>query len=91
MGGVVSRGIVTWVELVVVGFAGAAVAGVTSGPPELVVYLATTLTSVLVLLYNVARLVDARVADERVADARQTATAGDDTGDETGTRGDGVV
>lgn len=98
MGGVVSRGIVTWVELVVVGFAGAAVAGVTSGPPELVVYLATTLTSVVVLLYNVARLVDARVAD-----ARQTATAGgdtddgtdtragDDTDNATSTRGDGVV
>lgn len=76
----------------------------TSGPPELVVYLATTLTSVVVLLYNVARLVDARVADPRVADARQTATAGGDdtddgtdtraggdTDDETGTRGDGVV
>jgi hypothetical protein len=55
-----SRAFVTWAELVVVGFAGSALGGATSGPPQLVVYLATTLVSVFVLLYNVDRLVEAR-------------------------------
>jgi hypothetical protein len=55
-----SRAFVTWAELVVVGFAGSALGGATSGPPQLVVYLATTLVSVAVLLYNVDRLVEAR-------------------------------
>ena len=55
-----SRTFVTWVELVAVGFAGSALGGVASGPPQLVVYLATTLLSVGVLLYNVDRLVAAR-------------------------------
>jgi hypothetical protein len=57
-----SRVVVTWAELVVVGFAGAALSGATSGPPQLVVYLATTLLSVGILLYNVDRLVRARLA-----------------------------
>ncbi|MFC3476418.1 hypothetical protein [Halobacterium litoreum] len=57
-----SRIVVTWLELVVVGFAGAALGGATSGPVQLVVYLATTLASVAVLVYNVDRLVRARVA-----------------------------
>jgi hypothetical protein len=48
------------VELVVVGFAGSALSGMTSGPPQLVVYLATTLLSVGVLFYNVDRLIEAR-------------------------------
>lgn len=56
-----SRILVTWGEIIVVGFAGAAVGGVTSGPPQLVVYLATTLLSVGVLLYNVDRLIDTRL------------------------------
>ena len=55
-----SRAFVTWAELVVVGFAGSALGGATSGPPQLVVYLATTLVSVGVLLYNVDRLIEAR-------------------------------
>jgi hypothetical protein len=55
-----SRTFVTWVELVVVGFAGSALGGAVSGPPQLVVYLATTLLSVGVLLYNVDRLLTAR-------------------------------
>jgi len=55
-----SRAFVTWAELVAVGFAGSALGGATSGPPQLVVYLATTLVSVGVLLYNVDRLIEAR-------------------------------
>jgi hypothetical protein len=58
----VSRVAVTWVELLLVGFSGAAVGGATSGPPTFVVYLATTLLSVGVLLYNVDRLVRDRLA-----------------------------
>jgi hypothetical protein len=56
-----SRAFVTWVELTLVGFAGAALGGATSGPPQLVVYLATTLVSVVVLMYNVDRLVRSRL------------------------------
>lgn len=56
----VSRTVVTWIELVVVGFLGAALAGQTGGPPQLVIYLSTTLLSVGVLLYNVDRLIAAR-------------------------------
>ncbi|MEZ3118016.1 hypothetical protein RYH80_19030 [Halobaculum sp. MBLA0147] len=56
-----SRILVTWVELIVVGFAGAALGGATSGPPQLVVYLASVLAFVGVLLYNVDRLVAARL------------------------------
>ncbi len=58
----VSRVAVTWVELLLVGFSGAVVGGATSGPPTFVVYLATTLLSVGVLLYNVDRLVRDRLA-----------------------------
>jgi hypothetical protein len=57
----VSRIVVTWVELVVVGFAGTALGGAASGPPQLVVYLGTTLLSVGVLLFNVDRLVASRL------------------------------
>lgn len=56
----VSRTVVTWIELVIVGFLGAALAGQTGGPPQLVIYLSTTLLSVGVLLYNVDRLIAAR-------------------------------
>ena len=55
-----SRALVTWAELLVVGFAGSALGGATSGPPQLVVCLATTLVSVLVLFHNVDRLVAER-------------------------------
>lgn len=59
----VSRILVTWVELVVVGFGGTALGGAVSGPPGLIVYLATVLLSVGVLLYNVDQLVQQRLAD----------------------------
>lgn len=57
-----SRIVVTWVELTFVGFAGAALAGSTSGPPQFVVFFATTLVTVAVLFYNVDRHVGARLA-----------------------------
>jgi hypothetical protein len=58
-----SRIFVTWVELVAVGFAGAVLGGIASGPPELVVYLGTVLALVAVLMYNVDQLVTDRLAD----------------------------
>lgn len=59
-----SRVLVTWAELIVVGFAGAALGGATSGPPQFVVYLATVLASVAVVMYNVDRLIVARLRRE---------------------------
>jgi len=56
-----SRVLITWAELLVVGFAGAALGGAASGPPQLIVYLATILASVAVVMYNVDRLVAARI------------------------------
>jgi len=57
----ISRVLVTWAELLVVGFAGAALGGAASGPPQLIVYFATILASVAVVMYNVDRLVAARI------------------------------
>lgn len=56
-----SRILITWGEIMVVGFAGAAVGGAASGPPQLVAYLATTLLTVGLLLYNVDKLIQARL------------------------------
>jgi hypothetical protein len=58
-----SRVLITWAELVVVGFAGAVLGGAASGPPQLVVYFATILASVAVLLYNVDRRITTRIQD----------------------------
>ena len=58
-----SRIFVTWVEIVAVGFGGAALGGATSGPPQLLVYLGTVLLSITVLLYNVDQLIQRRLAD----------------------------
>jgi hypothetical protein len=57
-----SRIVVAWVELTLVGFVGAALASATSGPPQFVVFFATTLLTVGVLFYNVDRHVAARLA-----------------------------
>jgi len=57
-----SRIFVTWVEVIAVGFVGAALGGATSGPPQLIVYLATVLASVGALLYNVDKLIQRRLA-----------------------------
>ena len=59
-----SRIFVTWVELVIVGFGGTALGGAVSGPPELIVYFATTLVTVAVLLYNVDQLIQQRLSAE---------------------------
>ena len=59
-----SRIFVTWVEVIAVGFLGAALGGATSGPPQLIVYLATVLASVGALLYNVDRLIQRRIAEQ---------------------------
>ena len=58
-----SRIFVTWVEVIAVGFVGAALGGATSGPPQLIVYLATVLASVGALLYNVDKLIQRRIAE----------------------------
>ena len=58
-----SRVFVTWVELVIVGFGGTALGGAVSGPPELIIYFATILVTVAVLLYNVDQLIQQRVAN----------------------------
>jgi hypothetical protein len=56
-----SRVLITWAELLAVGFAGAALGGAASGPPQLIVYFATILASVAVVMYNVDQLVVARI------------------------------
>ncbi|WP_049980000.1 hypothetical protein [Halolamina rubra] len=60
-----SRIVVTWAELTVLGLAGGILGTAVGGPPALVVYFATTLLSVAILLYNVnvlvQRSIDARV------------------------------
>lgn len=56
-----SRVLVTWVELTAVGVAGGLLGAAVGGPPGFVVYLATTLLSVGVLFYNVNELVRAWV------------------------------
>jgi len=64
-GRLLSRVLVTWVELTVVGFTGAAVGGLTSGPPQLVGYFATVLGLVAVFMYNVDQHITERLADVR--------------------------
>lgn len=60
-----SRIVVTWAELTVLGLAGGVLGTSLGGPPALVVYFATTLLSVGILLYNVhvlvQRSIDARL------------------------------
>jgi len=60
-----SRIFLTWVEVITVGFVGAALGGAVSGPPQLIVYLATVLASVGALLYNVDRLIQGRLAEQQ--------------------------
>ncbi|NHX36681.1 MULTISPECIES: hypothetical protein [Halolamina] len=56
-----SRVVVTWAELTVLGLAGGILGTAVGGPPALVVYFATTLLSVGILLYNVNELIRAWV------------------------------
>lgn len=57
-----SRIVVTWVELTVAGLLGGVLGTTVGGPPALVVYFATTLASVAILLYNINELVQRAVA-----------------------------
>ncbi len=59
----VSRVLVTWLELTVVGLAGAFLGTTVGGLGAFVVYLATTLVSVGILFHNVDALVTTRLAD----------------------------
>ena len=52
-----SRILVTWVELVLVGITGGALAATVGGPVGFIVSLATALLSVAVIFYNVNELV----------------------------------
>lgn len=56
-----SRIALTWAELTVAGLVGGVVGTSVGGPPGLVVYFATTLFSVAILLYNVNALVQRSV------------------------------
>lgn len=53
----VSRVLVTWIELTVVGITGGLLGGTVSGPPGFVIYLATTVLIVGVIFYNVNELI----------------------------------
>jgi len=68
----VSRVLVTWLELTVVGLAGAFLGGTVGGLGAFVVYLATTLLSVGILFHNVNALVTARLAGREGSDADAT-------------------
>ena len=48
-----SRIVITWIELTLVGFGGGAIGTSIGGPPGLIVYFLTTLVSVGILFYNV--------------------------------------
>lgn len=58
-----SRTLVTWFELMVVGVVGGTLGSLAGGPPGYIAYLATALASVGVLLYNVDALVATRLED----------------------------
>ncbi|WP_436925204.1 hypothetical protein [Halosimplex amylolyticum] len=64
-----SRTLLTWLELTVVGITGGAVGAAVGGPPAFIAYLLTTLVSVGILFHNVAALVDARIAAAHAPDA----------------------
>ncbi|GCF15613.1 hypothetical protein Harman_35480 [Haloarcula mannanilytica] len=52
-----SRIVVTWIELTVIGFGGGAIGTSIGGPPGLIIYFVTTLLSVGILFYNVNELI----------------------------------
>ena len=52
-----SRIVVTWIELTVVGFGGGAIGTMVGGPLGLIIYFVITLVSVGVLFYNVNELI----------------------------------
>ena len=56
-----SRIIVTWIELTIVGLAGGILGPTVGGPLGLIAYLVTTLISVGVLFYNINELIERRI------------------------------
>ena len=59
-----SRIVVTWIELTLVGFGGGAIGTSIGGPPGLIIYFITTLVSVGVLFYNVNELIKQWIAPD---------------------------
>jgi hypothetical protein len=59
-----SRVVLTWLELTIVGIVGASVGTFVGGPPGLIVYFATALVSIGVLFHNINELVTRRLAVE---------------------------
>ena len=53
----VTRVLVTWLELTLVGLTGTLLGATVGGPPGFIVYLVTTLVTVGVLFYNVNELI----------------------------------
>lgn len=59
-----SRIVVAWVELTLVGLGGGAIGISVGGPPGLIIYFVTTLISIGILFYNVNELIKQWVAYE---------------------------
>lgn len=59
-----SRILVTWIEVTVVGLTGGVLGTSVGGPPALIVYLVTTLLSLGILFYNVNELIKRWIAHE---------------------------
>ncbi|RBI59741.1 hypothetical protein DMJ13_21685 [halophilic archaeon] len=59
-----SRIVVTWVELTLVSLGGGAIGTSVGGPPGLIIYFVTTLVSVGILFYNVNELIQQWIAYE---------------------------
>jgi hypothetical protein len=57
-----SRILVTWIELTAVGVTGGVIGNTVGGPPGFVVYLATTLISIGIIFYNVNELIERHLA-----------------------------
>jgi hypothetical protein len=53
----VSRVLVTWIELTIIGITGGLLGTTIGGPPGFIIYLATTLLTVGIIFYNVNELV----------------------------------
>jgi len=53
----VTRVLVTWIELTLVGLTGTLLGATVGGPPGFIVYLVTTLVSVGIIFYNVNELI----------------------------------
>lgn len=53
----VSRVLVTWIELTVVGITGGLLGATVGGPPGFIIYLTTTLLTVGIIFYNVNELI----------------------------------